>query len=68
MSLFDYLAKNPEEASLFSESMAGVHSQELPAIVAAYDFSLSNTAKADLRLTRVVRTTSPVSIVEAAPV
>ncbi len=43
MPLFDYLAQNSEDGALFSEPMTGVHSQELPAIVAAYDFSTSNT-------------------------
>ena len=43
MSLFDYLSQNPEDKSLFSKSMAGVHSQEVPAIVTAYNFSTSKT-------------------------
>jgi hypothetical protein len=29
----------PEEASLFSETMVGIHGGEPPAIAAAYDFS-----------------------------
>jgi hypothetical protein len=43
MPLFDYLAQHPEEASLFSEAMAGLHSQEPPAVAAAYDFSIVNS-------------------------
>ena len=39
MAFFDYLAQNPEVASLFSEMMVGLHSQEPPAVAAAYDFS-----------------------------
>jgi O-methyltransferase domain/Dimerisation domain len=37
--VFDYLARNPEEASLFSETMIGVHGAEPAAVAAAYDFS-----------------------------
>ena len=40
---FDYLARNPEDASLFSETMVGLHSLEPPAIAAAYDFSVFKT-------------------------
>ena len=43
MPLFDYLAQHPEDASLFSETMIGLHSQEPPAVAAAYDFSIFNT-------------------------
>ena len=43
MPLFDWLAKNPEEASLFSQTMVGIHGGEPPAIAAAYDFSGLNT-------------------------
>jgi hypothetical protein len=43
MPLFDYLAQHPEEASLFSESMVGLHGQEPPAVAAAYDFSTFST-------------------------
>ncbi len=43
MPLFDYLAQHPQEASLFSEAMAGLNSQEPPAVAAAYDFSTFNT-------------------------
>lgn len=39
MPIFDWLAKNPEEASLFSETMVGFHGAEPPAVAAAYDFS-----------------------------
>jgi O-methyltransferase/methyltransferase family protein len=39
MQLFEYLAQNPEDASLFSEMMVGNHGQEPPAVAAAYDFS-----------------------------
>ena len=43
MGLFDYLAKHPEEASLFSDAMVGLHSGEPPAVAAAYDFSNFDT-------------------------
>lgn len=65
MLLFDFLAQHPEEASLFSESMAGVHSRELPAVVAAYDYSASNAlvdvggATGDLLAAILVRHTGP---------
>jgi len=39
MPVFDYLAKQPEKASLFSETMIGFHGEEPAAIAAAYDFS-----------------------------
>src|SRR5262245_7467627 len=39
MPVFDWLAKNPREASLFSETMIGFHGEEPAAIAAAYDFS-----------------------------
>lgn len=39
MPLFDWLARNPEEASLFSETMAGFHGAEPSAVAASYDFS-----------------------------
>jgi hypothetical protein len=39
MPIFDWLAKNPEDASLFSETMVGIHGGEPPAVAAAYDFS-----------------------------
>lgn len=40
MKLFDYLAQHPEDASLFSEMMIGIHGLEPAAIAAAYDFSV----------------------------
>ena len=39
MSVFEYLAHHPEEASHFSEAMVGFHGAEPPAVAAAYDFS-----------------------------
>jgi hypothetical protein len=39
MPVFDWLAKNPEKASLFSETMVGIHGEEPAAVAAAYDFS-----------------------------
>jgi hypothetical protein len=39
VSLFEYLAQHPEEASCFSEAMVGFHGAEPPAVAAAYDFS-----------------------------
>lgn len=39
MNVFEHLAKNPEEASLFSESMIGFHGGETTAVAEAYDFS-----------------------------
>jgi hypothetical protein len=41
--IFDYLAKHPDEAKLFSETMVGFHGMEPPAIAAAYDFSTLGT-------------------------
>jgi hypothetical protein len=43
MPIFDWLAKNPEEASMFSETMVGFHGAEPAAVAAAYDFSGSMT-------------------------
>ena len=43
VSFFDYLAQHPDDASLFSETMVGFHSQEPPAVAAAYDFSTFKT-------------------------
>jgi SAM-dependent methyltransferase len=43
MPLFNYLAQHPEDASLFNETMVGFHSQEPPAVAAAYDFSTFKT-------------------------
>jgi len=39
MPIFDWLGQNPEMASLFSETMVGVHGAEPAAVAAAYDFS-----------------------------
>ncbi|HKX84247.1 MAG TPA: methyltransferase, partial [Pyrinomonadaceae bacterium] len=39
MPVFDYFAQHPDEASLFSETMIGIHGGETPAVAAAYDFS-----------------------------
>jgi O-methyltransferase domain/Dimerisation domain len=39
MPLFDWLQEHPEEASMFSESMACVHGAEDAAVANAYDFS-----------------------------
>jgi O-methyltransferase/methyltransferase family protein len=36
---FEYLARHPEDASLFSETMVGLHNQEPPAVADAYEFS-----------------------------
>lgn len=43
MPFFDYLGRHPELASLFSETMVGVHGAEPPAVAAAYDFSRFDT-------------------------
>ncbi len=43
VSFFDYLAQHPDDASLFSETMVGFHSQEPSAVAAAYDFSTFKT-------------------------
>jgi len=39
MPIFDYLARHPEDASLFSETMISFHGEEPAAVAAAYDFS-----------------------------
>ncbi len=39
MPIFDWLGLRPEDASLFSETMVGIHGGEPPAVAAAYDFS-----------------------------
>jgi hypothetical protein len=39
MTIFEYLAKHPEEASYFNEAMIGFHGGEPPAVAVAYDFS-----------------------------
>jgi O-methyltransferase/methyltransferase family protein len=41
--VFDWLAKNPDQASLFSETMIGFHGAEPPAVAASYDFSKVTT-------------------------
>jgi SAM-dependent methyltransferase len=43
MPFFDYLAQHPEDASVFSEAMVGLHGAEPPAVAAAYDFSMFET-------------------------
>lgn len=43
MPIFEWLAQNPEQASLFSETMVGFHGAEPPAVAAAYDFSAMAT-------------------------
>jgi hypothetical protein len=43
IAFFDYLAQHPEDASLFSDMMVGLHNQEPPAVAAAYDFSIFRT-------------------------
>src|SRR5688572_16783465 len=39
MPIFDYFAEHQDEASLFSQSMVGIHGGEPPTIAATYDFS-----------------------------
>lgn len=39
MPVFDFLGRHPEAASLFSETMVGIHGSEPPAVAEAYDFS-----------------------------
>jgi len=41
--LFDWLAGHPADASLFHQTMVGIHGMEPPAIAAAYDFSVFKT-------------------------
>jgi len=43
MPIFDWLAKHPDEASMFSETMVGIHGAEPSAVAAAYDFSALKT-------------------------
>ena len=43
ISFFDYLEQHPDDAALFSETMVGFHSEEPPAVAAAYDFSSFKT-------------------------
>lgn len=39
MPFFDFLGRQPEAASLFSEAMVGFHGSEPPTVAEAYDFS-----------------------------
>jgi SAM-dependent methyltransferase len=39
MPIFDYLARHPEQAKLFDETMVGVHGRETGPMIEAYDFS-----------------------------
>ncbi len=39
MGLFDYLTEHPDEASIFSETMVGIHGREPPAVAESYDFA-----------------------------
>ncbi len=41
--LFDWLGSHPAEASLFHQTMVGIHGMEPPAVAAAYDFSVFKT-------------------------
>ena len=43
MPIFDYLAKNPEDAAHFSEAMVGFHGPEPATVAEAYDFSQFRT-------------------------
>ncbi|WP_455377511.1 methyltransferase [Petrachloros mirabilis] len=43
MPIFDWLTQQPEEASLFSETMVSFHGAEPAAVAAAYDFSCMDT-------------------------
>ena len=43
MPVFDWLGQNPEQASLFSETMAGLNGGEQAAVAAAYDFAKLKT-------------------------
>ena len=43
MPFFDYLARHPEDASVFSGAMVGLHGAEPPAVAAAYEFSMFET-------------------------
>ena len=43
MPIFDWLARNPEAASLFSETMVGFHGAEPAAVASAYDFAGCST-------------------------
>ena len=43
MPLFEWLGNHPAEASMFSETMVGLHAGEPAAVAAAYDFSQCET-------------------------
>jgi hypothetical protein len=43
MPIFDWFAEHPEEASLFNETMLGIHGAEPAAVAAAYDFAGAKT-------------------------
>lgn len=43
MGLFEWFAENPIDASMFSETMVGLHSGEPEAVAKAYDFSQTGT-------------------------
>ncbi|UPK39841.1 methyltransferase [Bradyrhizobium sp. 186] len=43
VAFFDYLMQHTDDASLFSETMVGLHSQEPTAVAEAYDFSAFKT-------------------------
>jgi hypothetical protein len=43
LSLFELIARQPELAAQFSETMVGFHGAEPPAVAAAYDFSTAGT-------------------------
>lgn len=43
MPLFDWLGSHPAEASLFNQTMVGIHGMEPPAVAAAYNFSVFKT-------------------------
>lgn len=43
MSVFEYLASHPQDASYFNEAMIGFHGDEPPAVAAAFDFSAFGT-------------------------
>jgi O-methyltransferase domain/Dimerisation domain len=43
MPFFEYLANHPADASMFSETMVGLHGSEPAAVAAAYDFSQFET-------------------------
>jgi hypothetical protein len=43
LPVFDFLTKRPEDASLFSQTMVGVHGEEPAKVAEAYDFSAFKT-------------------------